>query len=408
VDCHSGIVNAPNASTASSGAVTTRDAVKNEFGLAWGHKKSGRGAVTVSDCIVCHLEGVYATQAKSATYHGDGYIDLRDPDVQGETRITDVSGTSFRFVKFSTSYAAGSRTSTGHTSNNVDNVLTQKFCLKCHDINGAANTTARSTYGTPTQYMPFGGVNLGANYTVANGAASAGGVVNVDSQLTTTFASVHPVKGPRNKDFPTPARLNAPYNNFTRVGTAGTRTNGVVLNCFDCHNVPGASPLTTRTVAAHGNADTIRGLSQIPSPTGTPAAGTNEVTLCKVCHYQYDTQTSPTHGTGSATGSLQRSEKTNFMRWGCTRCHSSGYFTPPARPKRAQDVHGFDATWPAASTVKQSAFIRNTDTLDSHQPSQIGTTNYTPQCVGMFGDAICDETGPGQGRTETYAPGGTY
>ena len=62
--------------------------------------------------------------------------------------------------------------------------------------------------------------------------------------------------GPKTKDFPTPARLLAPYNNFTRAGTSGTKTAGVVINCFDCHNQPAV--LTRRTVAAHGNAVTLR------------------------------------------------------------------------------------------------------------------------------------------------------
>ena len=137
---------------------TPRDAVVSEFGLAWGHKKTGRGAVTDADCIVCHLEGDSATQKPSA-YHKDGNIDLRDPDGAGETPITNMTGGAFLFTKFSTTYAAGSRTSTGNTSNNIDNVLTQKFCLACHDNDGATNLTARTPGGTA--FMPWGGVNLG-------------------------------------------------------------------------------------------------------------------------------------------------------------------------------------------------------------------------------------------------------
>ena len=168
INCHNGVVSALKASALTGGAVTQRDNAVAEFGLAYGHKPSGktpaRGAVTNADCIVCHLEGDFTTQKTSAK-HADGYIDLRDPDdtANGENPIKDLSGVAFRFVQFSTSYAAGARTSTGHTSNNVDNVLTQKFCLACHDSNGATNTTARTTGGTAT--MPWGGINLGANYT---------------------------------------------------------------------------------------------------------------------------------------------------------------------------------------------------------------------------------------------------
>src|SRR6185369_5589677 len=121
------------------------------------------------------LEGNYASQSPSA-YHRDGKIDLRDPDGAGETPITNISGGAFTFTRYSSSYAAGTRTNTGHTSNtDIANVITQKFCLKCHDSNGATNPTARSNNGgTGTQYMPFGGINLGANYTIANDAAAVG------------------------------------------------------------------------------------------------------------------------------------------------------------------------------------------------------------------------------------------
>ena len=393
VDCHNGTITR----TVVAG---TLDNVVAEFNKTWSHKRSAGGNVTNGDCIVCHLEGNSTSQRTSA-YHADGNIDLRDPDgASRETAITNMTGGAFTFTKFSTSYASGVRYTDGHMRNTADNVITQKFCLKCHDANGATNAGAQVSGGT--QYKPFNTTISGAGYITPISAGVAGGVVNVDRMFATTNKSLHPVKGPLTRDYATPARFNAPYNNFTR--TAGTASTGIVLNCFDCHNVPGASPLTTRTVSAHGNAETVRGTIAV---SGTPSS-TNAVTLCNVCHYQYNTQTQPNHGTGSATGNLDRSEKTPFMQYGCNRCHSSGYIIAVQRPKRSEDVHGFDATWPAATTIKQSAFIRNTDTLDSHQPAQIGSTTYTPQCDGMFGDSICDESGPGNGRQETYSPGGTY
>ena len=416
VECHNGIVSAPNASTASGGTVTQRDNAVAEFGLAWGHKKTGRGAVTVSDCIVCHLEGVFATQAKSATYHGDGYIDLRAPDVAGETRITDISGTSFRFVKFSTSYVAGSRTSTGHTSNNIDNVLTQKFCLACHDIDGATNTTARTTYGTPTAVRPFGGVNLGANYTVVNGAASAtGDIVNVKSQFATANSSAHPVLGPRNKDFPTAARMNDPYKPAGTRGTSGTLSQGVVMNCFDCHNAP--TPLTARTVAAHGNAVTIPGVLTI---TGTPAATTNQVTFCQVCHIGYTESTATHHNPGSALDAATRAGMTDYLRYACNICHSSGWYTAVVQPVRAQDVHGSNVLpaggitktvrWSGTSTgspaqvnVRPYAFIRNTEVVSDHSPRMIGSTVYSANCnMASTVTTLCNQ------GLKVYTVGGTY
>ncbi|WP_243688279.1 CxxxxCH/CxxCH domain c-type cytochrome [Geotalea toluenoxydans] len=268
-----------------------------EFGLAWGHKKSTRGAVTDADCIVCHLEGSYAT-GKRSTYHQDGNIDLRDPDGSDETPITNMSGAGWTFQRFSTSYAAGTRTTSGHNANTIDNIITQKFCLKCHDSNGASNTTARSGTGA-TRYMPFGGVSLGSNYSPTNGASTQDGLINVFRQFSTANSSKHPVRGPRKAGYPTNARLAQPYNNFTR--TAGTIANSVVMNCFDCHNKP-TPPLTLRTVAAHGADATnyLRGVPTIPSTASSPSAS-NNVTLCKVCHTGYAPGgTTSHHGTGSA------------------------------------------------------------------------------------------------------------
>ncbi|MDA8241068.1 MAG: CxxxxCH/CxxCH domain-containing protein [Nitrospiraceae bacterium] len=405
VDCHAIAVSSPTAQ--GLGGPATRDAVVGEFGLAWGHKKTGRGAVTNSDCIVCHLEGNFSTQHTSS-YHMDGYIDLRDPDGAGETEITNISGATFRFVQFSTSYAAGSRTSTGQTSNNTDNVLTQKFCLACHDSNGAANLTARSTYGTPTQYMPFGGVNLGANYTVANGAAAVGGLVNVKDQLASTNSSWHPVRQPKNRDFPiNTARLNDPYK-YSGTRSSGNPTLSVVLNCFDCHNVSGASPLTTRTVAAHGNAETVRGIVTISGSPGTA----NKVTLCVVCHAGYDTSTAANHSSGSAFSANGNGGMTNYLRYGCNVCHGSDYATAVVRPVRAMDVHGVDVlptggTTPDgrwATDPRPYAFIRNNHELQDHQPRVAGGTTYSPQCSLSSGGPTCSNQGSGLG----YTVGGTY
>jgi len=401
VDCHAFAVSSPIAQ--GLGGPATRSAVVGEFGLAWGHKKSGRGAVTASDCIVCHLEGNFSTQ-KTSTYHRDGYIDLRDPDGVGEVPIKDVQATpaNYRFLQFATSYLAGSRTSTGHTLNNTDNILTQKFCLACHDANGATNTTARTTYGAPTQYMPFGGVNLGANYTVANGAAAVGGLVNVKTELTLTNSSVHPVLGPINRDFPIATRLLAPYNGQVagRVAAGGTKTLSVVLNCFDCHNTP-TTPLTTRTVAAHGNAVTLRGNIYV-SPT----------TLCQLCHTGYTT--SGSHGSGSA-------ENTNLdggenMGTSCYNCHgSTGNDVQPVtvstvRPVRAQDYHGYNSLvggglWPTINS-KPYGFIRNNTSFVYHRPLRgIGElTTGSASCSGS-GTQCANNNSAGPA---TYTPGGQY
>lgn len=344
---------------------TPRDAVVGEFTLAWGHKKSGRGAVTDADCIVCHLEGVFATQAPSATYHKDGNIDLRDPDGTGEARITNISNASYTFTKFATSYASGARTSTGHTANTVDNIITQKFCLKCHDAGGATNTSARS--GTsPTATNPFGTGKL---------------AINNAAEFATTNSSKHPVLGPLSRDYPAATRMAVPYKPTGTRGTSGTKTAGVVMNCFDCHNTP-TTPLTTRTVSAHGNANTIRGTIGVASPT-----------LCAICHLGYTGSTTVGHNSasgftsGSAYSSAENRMQTEQNT--CEYCHAD--VLAPARPARATNVHGTNVLptggatktlrWLAGGTTGVPvAFIRNTTYLTNHSPKNVAGTPYTPQC----------------------------
>jgi predicted CxxxxCH...CXXCH cytochrome family protein len=401
VNCHNNTITR----TVGRAAGTTLAAVTLEFGNTYGHKKSGRGAVTNMDCIVCHLEGYGYGSANGAgsintTYHKNGNIDLRDPRGTGEAAITNISGAAFTFQRFSTSYAALSRTSTGHLSNtDIANVVTQKFCLACHRSGGATNTSARNS-ASGTAYMPWGGVNLGTNYTVLNGAAAAGGVINVFSQMSTGNSSYHPVRGPLNKDFPTPARLIAPYNNFTRAGTSGTKTNGVVINCFDCHNSNAGGLKTLRTISAHGTlagvTAQVRGTFYATSPT-----------LCTACHSGYTTSpgTSTSHGTGSAMtgGGLDGAENMNTT---CHNCHSS-QVTVPARPIPAADYHGFNKlisgnNW-GTLNARPFGFIRNTVNFVYHRAKQ--SPDYasgTPTCQG--GATQC----AGQNGTGTYTVGGTY
>lgn len=386
---------------------TTLAAVSLEFGQTWGHKDSSRGAVTPADCIVCHLEGD-STTGKASAYHQDGNIDLRDPDVQGETPITNITGGAFTFQRFSSTYGTtgtGARTSTYAASNTIDNVITQKFCLTCHDSDGAKNTTARTSAGS--QYMPWGGTTA-ATYTVANGAAALNGLVNVKDQFATTNSSYHPVRAPLNRDFPTALRMNDPYKPAGTRGTSGTLSNSVVITCFDCHNT--ATPLTLRTVTAHGNAVTIRGVATV---SGTPST-TNKVTFCNVCHASYDTQAP--HGTGSAWSASVNSGMAPYVQYGCNICHGSNFATAVVRPVRALDVHGVNilptggmtfrtgGRWATAGTP--IAFIRNTFVLDDHAPKKVGATTYTPTCMSAGGTAnpsFCGNQG-----TQSYTVGGTY
>ncbi len=399
VDCHNGTI------TRTKGVPGgTLDNVVAEFNQTWGHRNVARtaanGGVTNADCIVCHLEGNYTTQATSS-YHADGNIDLRDPDGAGETPITNNSGGAFTFTKFSMDFT----TRTTAVSNSVADVITQKFCLACHDSDGAVNTAARSNNGgTGTAAMPFGGIALGANYTAANGAIGTQGLIDVKTELATTNSSYHPVLGPLNRDYPYSTRLAAPYNNIgttrdSNTGTLHTKALSVVINCFDCHNAS-ASLKTNRTIVAHGGAETLRGTIYVSSPT-----------LCLACHIGYSSApgSSTSHGAGSAgqwNGNSGEAATTN-----CAYCHSSaGINTEPARPIPAQDYHGFNSLvggglWPTVNS-RPYAFIRSWTGTAYHRPYRSSEfTTGTATC----GAGTCPGNGNvGDGSTRTYTPGGSY
>jgi len=221
----------------------------------------------------------------------------------------------------------------------------------------------------------------------------------VDAQFATTNSSYHPVRGPLNRDFPAATRLNAPYNNNGgRAGTSGTKTLSVVLNCFDCHNT--ATPLTTRTVSAHGNAAWLR---------GTVYASGAASTLCTTCHAGYTI--SGTHGAGSAWSATGSSHN---VAQNCQYCHASQTSTARSvRPLGAQDYHGNNALvggglWTGVTpNGRPFAFIRGWTGTAYHRPFR--STEFTTGSA-TCGAGTCPNTGDqvGDGSTRTYTPGGSY
>lgn len=430
VDCHASAQGTRSIITGASG----------EFGLAWGHKKSARGTVTDADCIVCHLEGAYTSGVGSAVaktaYHSgapNGNIDLRDPDGAGETAITNNSGGAFTFTKYSISYAAGSRTTT--LGNTIPEVITVKFCMKCHDSNGATNTTARSNNGgTGTATQPFGGISTG--YSVINGAAAVNGLIDVSTQFAAANSSRHPVGAPNSRRYPYSTRLASPYNNIgttrdanTQVGNTATprvAANSVVLVCDDCHTVTTAAgslpSLTNRTITAHGTAqtDNVRGTFMVATPV-----------LCLSCHggtttpntttAQIDT-TNGDHNPGSAYA--VGTTRVNSFISNCGYCHFSA-LTTPVRPIKAQDIHGFNGmqttgaawAWGTISGMRPVAFMRNVANFATASPRPYSATLAGPgQFTLAGGQSSCAGTGDltngscsGQtGKHTPYSPGGSY
>jgi hypothetical protein len=393
IDCHAQTITRKKGRAAGD----VLDAVTAEFAKTYGHKKVGRNAVADDDCIVCHLEG-RSSDHKTSKYHADGNIDLRDPWGTGETPITNMSGGAFTFQRFSTSYASGSRKSTLN-STDIAQVISLRFCIRCHSSQGATNPTARSANGTPTgsANMPFGG---STGYTVAsgNGVTVAGGTINVFSQFSTSNSSVHPVRGPLNRDFPIASRLSVPYNGQVagRVAAGGTKTLSVIINCFDCHNTYNGTPKTLRTTAAHGTNNTAMVRGNIYSATAP--------NLCTICHTGY-TGTS-NHGSGSAMNG--QSDGSEGWATTCWNCHSSTT-AKPGRPIPAADYHGFNkllsgANWAGTGANQRPfAFIRNTTNFIGHRPK--ASTEWTTGNATCVGDSShC----AGKNGTQSYSPGGQY
>jgi hypothetical protein len=351
----------------------------------------------------------------------NGNIDLRDPDGAGKTPITNNSGGAFTFTKYAISYAAGSRTTT--LGNTIPEVITVKFCMKCHDSNGATNPTAltrnaTNTATTGTAMMPFGGLNLGANYTVVNGAAAAGGLVNVASQFAAANSSRHPVGAPNSRAYPYSTKLVAPYNGLGTTRDANTlaantasprvKANSIILVCDDCHTT--GTTITTRMITSHGNAASLRGTYYATGPT-----------LCTTCHIgTYNDTTNGRHNTGSAfsVGTTRAASALN----NCEACHFSKISAATAvRPIKASDIHGFNnilggAAWTygSANGMRPIAFLRNTASFTTTSPRPYTATVAGPGQFNLAaGQSTCGGSGTivfcnGNDNHTNYSPGGSY
>jgi cytochrome c553 len=372
----------------------------------------------------------------SATYlHGDGYIDLRDPDTGGS--ILNVafvqpvssrdpghyqsSGTYARFARFS-------RNLTNATIEPATAAIMVNQCLKCHDSDGAQNALARVPGSTSPAY-PFGTnahrldpYNTGTTYYNSTRVAlgMAGGVVDVDSQFNTSNASYHPILGKQNNSYIGNSQLVAPWNKLPQNKTGGnistTLAWGYLISCWDCHAGTGANGTITTmgslygTTSAHGGSSTLRG------PVWS--SGTNVTrNLCRACHFPANLTSG--HGTGSAASSTN-SNPAPRMGGACNMCHLS-QLSKPGRPIPGEDGHGFDSfapwmgndkMWPVnrptvAEQYKPYAFMRNVGTT-----GQWRTTSWKPKSgPGVpTGTATCGGGGAqcGTQNHSYYMPGGVY
>ncbi|MHB8882095.1 MAG: CxxxxCH/CxxCH domain c-type cytochrome [Thermodesulfovibrionales bacterium] len=406
IDCHNVAINSPIAQ-ALDAAVTQRRAITPDFAKTQSHKRSASGAISDSDCGVCHMEGTASSGAINATYHKNGRIELRDPDTGTTIKGVTWGGTGAGSWSSTANDATPVRFSRNlgalesYTDNQNAMAIMVNQCLHCHDTNGANNASARVTGGTALK--PF-------NTTVA--ANPSGGVLDVASQFATTNRTYHPILGKQNNSYTANTRMAAPWN-ITK--TTGNNTSwGNLMTCWDCHAPNGSTNATTLVATdVHGSTITtrtgsspsveLRGFLWTNQDLSTVPGTAVKTTLCIACHAGYDGFTTDNHSGGgtSAFGSGGSSSMNNFIQYDCSYCHASSP-TKPARPLASGDVHGYN------TLVGGGALATNFGYSFIRAQGFVGTYTWVPgNCTGYTsstnGTTTCSRSSMG-----TYTPGGTY
>jgi predicted CxxxxCH...CXXCH cytochrome family protein len=404
VSCHSSTQTITVGPLAGTGS---RRAVALEFANTWSHKRSAGGAVTNYDCIVCHMEGDMSTGSRNATYHANGYIDLRDPDTGATIKGVTFGGAdpgSYTSTGTDMTFPRFSRDLSSNVLEPEVQAIMVNLCLKCHDANGALSASAQVPGGSALK--PFATTITG--HVAPYNSNGNGNVVDVSSSFDTANAAYHPVKGKQNNSYAQGTRMIAPWD---MTKTPGNTTSwGYLMSCWDCHAPSGASGVQTSTATAHGGAATLRGTAY---NGGTTAAAN----LCLNCHATTYASTAGNHGAGSAfaTGGSSGNMNTTTMQR-CTYCHAytaavggTNAYNLTSRPLRAENAHGVNdrtagtvgSTW-TTSGVKPYAFIRNT--LSVWAPATVGgaAPPSAHTCTGTGG--TCNNNM----SNSSYTPGGAY
>jgi predicted CxxxxCH...CXXCH cytochrome family protein len=412
IGCHSSTILIENGPLAGQAQYRAAVAASLKSSATRSHKGTAIGSdATKWDCVVCHMEGEYATAAQS-NVHGNGVLDFRDPDTGVQVKKVEWGGKA---------YAQNLSDAAGRYKNTLTNFTTARFtrdlsvvlesdpnwlkiasvqmnlCLNCHDYDGATNSNAwtKNSAGTVvgTAGRPFGlaVTSTATQYWVTTTLRSAAGnvtgnVMNVFSQLSTANASAHPVTGRGNNGFATGSMMKAPWGNSTKTITARASNTvyGYLISCFDCHTANSSTGLQTGTDVAHGNNSTTAAVALVkPYPTiqGTAAAPN----LCNQCHADgYATGTSA-HPSNSASGFSSMNATTMGT---CANCHVTTTATVGAR---AVAVHGYNVTEAGAATFPTTAsrpyaFWRGGPSVTYWGPGscQVSCTTETYTSTGVY------------------------
>uniref|UniRef100_C6E630 Fibronectin type III domain protein n=1 Tax=Geobacter sp. (strain M21) TaxID=443144 RepID=C6E630_GEOSM len=222
------------------------------------------------DCIICHAEGdITSTESsvKQVGSHTNGVVKLRNVDAQANP---GTAGTNF--------WNWPGRRSGGAAITSADRDNMDRFCINCHDADGA-NTITVSTAGTGITT----GTALARRLTPFN-PLDGGSPLNVKSQFNSGNAVGSNYASHHNLNIYT-KRYTAAYASTyaSRGGWTGTSKDGAAmtwdtgLHCSDCH---------LNESNAHGARNAAR---MLQNKNGADAAATNASDgtgsfVCYRCH----------------------------------------------------------------------------------------------------------------------------
>jgi predicted CxxxxCH...CXXCH cytochrome family protein len=308
-----------------------------------------RGAqiVTNWDCIVCHAEGdttSSGTNISTTTEHNDaaGHIALRNVDSPGNPG-TDWNGTTGNFfnvnnVTWNSFAGAG----------NTDYDRLDKFCMGCHDSDGASGITVNAANNgldvgasRPRALTPFNTSDVLKNsydkWSDSTTADNRTRVTDVKTAFTSTNYSHHAVLlaryGAKNASWNASSGVawttKALKNGQVQGGAAGVGE-VALLHCSDCH---------LSTVNAHGavnswymldNSGNVAGWGTDTLPSfGSGSGATNTSTyVCFNCHAKavYANVNNAASRIDHTTANSNHWSETKDSAFGilCMNCHGGG------------------------------------------------------------------------------------
>jgi predicted CxxxxCH...CXXCH cytochrome family protein len=442
---------------------SARRAVMTDFSRPSHHAGNGDakrgGTLTDNDCAVCHAEAAVpsAQGGKIATgpLHKNGMVDLRDADnnanyfqydkralcvaAGGTTTTCDTAATAAAPTPWGATVAQAFHSGTAkfrqETSGRTDDAVgtanvactadysgvaqgagcskgLDRFCLSCHDANGASAAYVAGDAGA-TAGNPFKDTSITNEYdqlarpSRTGAPDAAGSVVDIASKiagaLTNGQYSRHAVRGQSTSRYLSYSTGRTIYNRggtvtdgsgFVQRGTdASARPNWndqSVMSCSDCHAVDGAN-------GTNGNGHGATSEYMLKDGSGGATEGTlaSLTYVCYRCHpsTRYNDTATHTGNSGdwidstAAAGSARVSGvKGNWQAMACGNCH--GAMLSDTAPDFG-GIHGTSSTFTnGAGGTRQAYRFTNGASLRFYDPGVWDTTAqncYTLSTADTYG-----------------------